>query len=503
MTLRRVTIGRTSDVTVLNPLLYSDLGTGEVLNRIFDHLVLTDERLRYVPGRLTRNWSVSESGLVWDFELRPEARWHDETPVTAQDAAFTFTALQNSASGSHRWMEFMVDGEPIAFEALDAHRLRVRLPRPYPALLNALAWRPVLPRHRYADAPLDGHPLNGSPVGSGAFEFARWHRGDRVVMRARTGYHLGRPPLDEVVWRCLPSAESAVEALIAGEVDYVPGVRPALADELARSGDLRVNASVDAGFTYLGFHLDNPLFADVRLRRAIAHAIDRERLVRDVLDGHGEVAHSMITPLSPWHNADVPRFAHDRRAAGELLDAAGYPPGPDGMRMSEDGRPLAFTLLTVAGDSVKENAAAAVAGDLADAGVDVTVRSHAMGELLRDHVYPRTYDAVLMALVPNPDPAFLHAFYHSAMLTPQGWNRLAYRNPQVDRLLDQSQTQPDRASRMALLNEAQALIVGDVPQVFLFHPMVTDVARRRIKIPQPPRTPGNRFMYLHRWDVTC
>ncbi|GAA1985895.1 peptide-binding protein [Nocardiopsis rhodophaea] len=498
---REVRIGRTADVTVLNPLLYSDLATGEVLNRIFDHLVITDDDMRYVPGRLVRDWATDDSGLVWDFRMRPEARWHDGWPVTADDAVFTFGALLDPAVGSRRRPEFLVAGEPIRFTAPEPHLLRVHLPGPYPALLDSLAWRPILPQHRYRDAPLAAHPLNAAPVGSGAFAFEERGDGGRVVLRANRDYHLGRPPLDRVVWRCLPDPEDAAAAIRAGELDYLQGVDPAAAEELACRPELRTRSSVDASFTYLAFHLDHPLFSDAAVRRALARGIDREGLVRDVLNGRGEVAHSMVTPLSPWHNPLVPRTRYDPVEAEQMLDAAGFPRGPGGLRAAPDGRELAFTLLTVAGDRVKERAAAGVAADLARLGVAVAVETHPMEVLLREHVYPRRYAAALMALAPGPDPAYLHACYHSRMLTPQGWNRTAYRSPVVDSLLDRAETEPDPDARRALLDEAQARIVGDVPQVFLFHPVVVDVAHSRLRLPRPPRTPGNRFMHLHQWDV--
>jgi ABC-type transport system substrate-binding protein len=106
-----------------------------------------------------------------------------------------------------------------------------------------------------------------------------------------------------------------------------------------------------------------------------------------------------------------------------------------------------------------------------------------------------------MALAPSPDPAYLHAFYHSKMLTPVGWNRLGYRNERVDELLERSQREMDPSARRALVQEAQAAIVADAPHLLLFHPVVVDAARSRLRLPQLPRTPGNRFMYLHRWDV--
>lgn len=493
--MKRVTIGRRGDVLSLNPILYTDLETGEVLNRIFDHLVLTDDEQQYVPGRLITRWERSADGMTWDFHLRPESRWHDGAPVTAADAAFTFRSIIDPATGSKRRPEFLVDGQPVEFEAVDRWHLRARLPGPHPSFLASLAWRPVIPQHRYGAAGQDG-----APIGSGAFVFAERRPGDRLVMRANRRYHLGRPPLDEVVWRCFPDQDAAALALVEDDVDYVPGIPPRLAAELESLPGVVVVRSLDASFTYLGFQLQRPLFRDSRVRRAIGHAVDREAIVREVLRGEGSVAHSMVVPTSAWHNPSVRRYAYDPAEAGRLLDAAGWH-DVDGVRRNDRGDRFAFTLLTIAGDDVKERSAAAVAADCARVGIDVRVQALEMGALLRDHVYPRRFDAVLMALAPNPDPAYLHAFYHSELLTPNGWNRLGYRNLAVDQLLERSRAELDLAARRALVHEAQALIVADMPHVLLFHPVAVDAASERLRLPRLPRTPANRFMYLHRWDV--
>jgi peptide/nickel transport system substrate-binding protein len=482
----RVVVGRVGELTVLNPILYSDLHTGEVVNRMFDHLVLTDDEHRYVPGRLVTGWRSNEDGTVWDFFLRPEARWHDGRPVTADDAVFTFESILDPATGSSRHVEFVVGDRPMRFTAAGPHHLRVVLPGPFAPFLAALAWRPIIPRHVYGGAPLATHPANEHPVGSGPFRFGGRPARDRLIMVGNDDYHLGRPGLDEVEWRDLPDADAAVAGLRRGELDYVTAVPAGPAAELAGDPEFRVVRSVDAAFTYLGFQLAAAPFADVRVRRAINHAVDRERLVREVLGGEGTVAHGPITPASPWHHPGVRRYAYDPARARELLAAA----RATGLR---------FTLLTVAGDRMKEQMARRIVEDCAAVGVRVDVSAHPMGTLLREHVYPRRFEAVLMALAPNPDPAFLHAFYHSRMLTPHGWNRLTYGHPVVDDLLERSQVAVDEDERRRLLAQAQELIAEDAPQVFLCHPGVIDVARRGVVVPEPPRMPGNRFMHLHRW----
>ncbi|WP_143466853.1 ABC transporter substrate-binding protein [Lentzea kentuckyensis] len=484
---RSVVIARAQGTGVLNPILYSDLATGEVLNRIFDHLVLTDRAGQHVPGRLLRGWTRSPDGLTWDFELLPEARWHDGRQVTAHDAVFTFESILDPEVASARRPEFLVRGEPIRFFAVDPGHLRAVLPAPYAPFLSALAWRPIIPRHVYADGPLRDHPANAAPVGSGAFRFAG--RSDsELVLRAHTGYHLGRPPLDEVVWRVVSDQDSALEQVLTGQADFVPGLSPRLAARAEAAAEVRLVRSLDAGFTYLGFNTGHPKFADRRVRRALCHAVDRAALVARVLGGEGQVAHGPFAPGGSWYRDDLPRFEHDPRLARHLLREAGI-------------GDLAFTISTVEGDEVKRQTAELIATQCAEIGVDVRIEALPMADLLHTRVRTREFEALVMALVPHPDPAFLHAFYHSSMLTPVGWNRLAYRDRRVDRLLDAGQTELDVAARKELVGEALRTIVADAPQLFLFHPVVVDAVRDTVVMPELPETAANRFMYLHQWRL--
>ncbi|HWM12169.1 MAG TPA: ABC transporter substrate-binding protein, partial [Solirubrobacteraceae bacterium] len=265
--------------------------------------------------------------------------------------------------------------------------------------------------------------------------------------------------------------------------------------------DVAIQRSLDGSFTYLGFQLERPLFHDVRVRRAIAAAIDRDRILREALAGEGSIATTAVVPSSPWHHAGVPPVDHDPRAAAGLLDAAGWRPGSDGLRRDAAGRLLEFTIRTVENDPVKTAAALHIVTDLHDLGIEARVAWHPMGELLERHAVPGDFDALLLGLTPGTDPAYLHSFYHSAMRPPGGWNLLRYANAAVDSVLDRSQRAVDEAERRRLVQAAQAEVSADVPHVLLFHAAAIDAARTRLVLPPLPATPSNRFMYLHRWAL--
>ncbi|MEA2128476.1 MAG: peptide/nickel transport system substrate-binding protein [Solirubrobacteraceae bacterium] len=413
--------------------------------------------------------------------------------------------MLDPATASPRRAEFLVDGKPPAYEAITPHLLRISLPAPHAPFLASLAWRPLIPAHVYDDGDGDAiarNPHNDAPVGSGAFEFESWERGAELTMRANLDYHQGRAPVERVRWRCFPDREAAVEALLDGSVDYVPGVPPAHVAAIEREPRLSLIRSLDGSFTFLGFRLTRPPFDDARVRRALYHAIDRERILATVLRGEGEVAHSAVIPSSPWHNPDVARYPYDPRRAAELLDAAGRrAAADDGVRCDPGGRPLEFTILTAANDPLKAGAARAIADDLAALGVIAHIEQRPLGELLTQRAFAGDFEALLLGLTPGLDPGFLHGFYHSAMAPPGGWNMLAYADGAVDALLDSSQRATDQAERSALVAQALARVALDAPHVMLFHPASVDAATTALSMPPLPPTPGNRFMYMHRWSV--
>lgn len=502
MSRSEITVARHSDTLTLNPLLYTDLVSGEINNRLNDHLIMTDEHMHFIPGRLLQAWEVSEDGLVWTFRMKQGAHWHDGVEVTAHDAQFTFEAILDPAVGSPRRSEFIVGGEAVQFRAVDRYTLQARLPGPFAPFLDALAWRPLIPRHLFAGRnPLEPFSAEGRwPVGNGPFRMAEWKEGDRLVMAANQQYHLPSPAMDRVVWRYVPDKTAAVSLLLDGEVDYVPGLGPEESRRVVAHDDLTLRRYSDGNCTYVAFQVEHPLFRDIRVRQALCHATDRDALVKLVLSGQGEVAHSMVSPVRPWHNPKVARYGYDLQRAQELLESAGWERRADG-GWYRGNEPLQFTLLTVVRDPIKEKAAHLVAAQLGQIGVKVAVRPLEQKELLSQHVYPRQYEAALLAMVPTFDVDDLYGFYHSSQLTPKGWNRFNYSNPDVDRLLEQGRTTIGFKNRKPLYDRVQELVAADLPQMALFHVHTIDGYNRRLVVPQSPGAYGNRYMLMHAWRV--
>lgn len=496
-------IGRTADISTLNPIMVTELTSAVVVTQLYDHLLELDGEFNYVARGIVNGWSISPDGDIVDFELRPGVLFHDGTELTASDVAFTFQAALDPANRSPLRSQLIVAGQELGFEAIDRYRLRLWLPSAPASCLASMACLPLLPKHLYDGKLMPDHRMNNSPIGGGAFRFGEWQPGKYVSILGFEEHYSGPPNLDRVDFVVFDSIEAAIRALFAGDIDYVPDVGAKIARSLDRRKGTTIRWSDAAMVTYLAFNLDVPPVRDLRVRSAIAHAIDRQGLVHEVMAGAAVVADTVVPPNTFWRNVDL--IAHDYNVARAraLLDAAGWRVvDSSGIRRNSARVPLELPIVTSAGDRAKEHAAEFIAADLRRIGIDSSVRTFDLEILLKQYIDPRDYKAAVMALHPGPDPAFLNAFYHSSMLTPAGRNRCAYRNPRVDQLLEDSLSiTRDRLHRKAVLDEIQQIVAADLPHVTLYNPKLANICSTRIQLPADALSHGDDLAVLSKWRL--
>lgn len=500
-----VRVARTTDVATFDPLRYNDQGTGEVLNRLYSHLVVTDSADRYAYGSLVAQACQTHSAgrVRYQLRLRDDARWHDGRPVTAADVEFTISRVLDPTLGSPRRPELLTCGHELTVSADGPRTARIEFTPTGGAGIRALAWLPVLPAHLVASCA-EAAPLGGrrTPVGSGEFRFGSYDRADGTVTLRANPAHWAPPALDMVRWRRFPDSAAAVDSVLRRESDLATSVQPSLVASIDGAPGVRVHATSSGSCTYLGYNTQSGPLRDREVRVALASAIDRQCLVDVVLGGHGIPARTLVHPRSDWHCPDAADYRHDPRAAGEALDRVGWRRTASGTRADADGRILSLSLLTVRGDDVKQDAARLIARQLEQVGVQVRPESAAMADLLNDHLYPRRYELVLLALSPGPSPSFLRAFYHSGGGQSAG-NRFGYASQAVDDLIDALPPMDEQESARGPVWEIQRLVARDVPHVPLFYPDVVDVASARLVLPRQDGLFANRFSDLHQWDVTA
>lgn len=449
--------------------------THPITDQIFNGLVGLDEQLQPIP-ELAQRWTVEDDGRTYKFALQPRVKWHDGTPFTSADVKFTFEqALLKYHSRTRAALEGLVE----RVDTPDDLTAVFRLTRPYGPLLQRLdvVEASIIPKHQY-----EGHDLlNGEPtrrpVGTGPFRFVRYTPANRIELERNPEYFRpGAPQVDRLVFRILPNAASAVAALESGEVDYVLSVPGPDIPRLRRTDGIAVVKSAggsggSACQEVLIPNLTRPPFTDVRVRRAIAHTLDRQFLTDRVYFGQGSPATGPISHLLSWaYTAEVRQYPHDLSLARQLLDEAGLTPNAAGERVA----------VTFTHGANQQRLGQALREQFKAAGISLNLEMVDFNAAV-DRVFARkTFDLGLASYCNGADPDIgVRRVYVSSNIGPYPFsNGASYRNPKIDQLFDEAAQLLDKVPRREKYVEIQRILAEDVPYFWLIDSETVRAHRR-------------------------
>ena len=453
------------DPATLNFVSGTDTSQALVARFVADSLVDEGEDLQPVP-RLADSWEFSADRKVLTFHLRRGVRWHDGAPFSSRDVLFTYRKILDPASRARA--VFLQEIREVT--APDDFTVRVAYREPTVLALDA--WKfPIVAEHLLSQGDFMSSPVHLAPVGTGPFRFVSWHRGREIVLEANRDYVLGRPHLDRIVLRVIPSRATQLQSLLTGETDW-SSIPPEEWDSLR----------ADAGFRrrfrmfehpalylyYIAWNGRTPLFSDVRVRRAMTLSLDREEYLRKVYRGAGVVAATTFHPRQFGYDPSLSPLPFDPDRASALLDEAGWKRDPrDGSR-SREGKPFRFEILIFQGNPVQEQIAALLQEGLSRNGVKMEIRVldfPALLDRLRRHDYEAAFSGWF--LTPDPDPA---PFFHSDPALGAS-NYVGYSDPEADRLIAEAHHAFDPGARRSIYKRVQEILHRDQPYTFLFFPM--------------------------------
>jgi peptide/nickel transport system substrate-binding protein len=479
-------VGISSDPGHLNPAITTSGGTHTASEIIYNGLLSLDDDLNPVP-ELAESWEITEDGAVYTFTLRDDVVWHDGEPFTAADVKWTF---ENALLEYHSRTRASMSDALESIEAPDDTTVVFTFSFPYAPLLLQLdvTEAPILPEHIYEGTdPEANEEANLNPIGTGPFRFVSYTPESEIRLERNPDYFVeGSPSFDELVMRVIPDPSSQVIALEAGEVDWLWGVSgpdlPRLAaDERFSTLETARNPGGANCIMTVSYNLDEPIFQAVEVRRAIAHALDREAFLERVLFGEGAVAQAPISSGIPFAHAeglDLP--AYDVAEAQRLLDEAGWVREGDGTRTAqgvegvEDGTPLAFDFThfpTFAQYGELYRA------QLREVGIDVELRALEPPVFAETVFTDRDFDTNVVSYCNGNDPEIgVRRMYLSSNIAPIPFsNSSAYRNDRVDELLDDAQQTVDLDERAELYREMQEILVDELPYFWLVETVGTRV----------------------------
>nr|HEX4317444.1 ABC transporter substrate-binding protein [Kofleriaceae bacterium] len=388
--------------------------------------------------------------VTYDFTVRSDARFSDGSPVTGDDVAQTFeSVLRDASTVAHKNLVERLR----SVEAVDAHTARFHLVAPLATLMSDLDF-----------GILSFHPGTDGVVGAGPYALRSLDR-EAAELDANPYYYGPAPKLPHVEIRVVPDAAARVLMLVGGSADLIQnGLRLDLVDEVAERPRVQVASGHSVILSYLMMNNDEPPLNDVRVRRAIAYALDRPAIIAASLQGRAVLATGLLAPGEALYNGDVPRYPHDVARANALLDAAGYPRGPGGVRM--------HLVYKTSSDAFRLTVARELASQLGEVGLDVEVRGYEFATFFAD-VKRGSYQLASMQTSEITGPDYYYAYFHSARIPsasdPDAGNRWRYRNADVDRLTDAGRHELDPVRQRAIYDDVQRIVARDVPIVPLWH----------------------------------
>ncbi len=392
----RLVISNAADPKNLNPALASATPTLELSSLIFSYTVRYDEHAKPVPDAVTElptsaNGDVSADGLTIKYKLRHGIKWHDGIgELTCKDLRFTWQVMvnpKNNVNTTDGWSDIH------DVDCADPYVAVVHLKHVYAPFLQQL-WSvngngPIMPEHLLAKlndsvGSLNTAAYNSAPVGSGPYKFVSWARGSEVRLAANPDYFAGRPKIGEILYKIIPDQNTLATQLQTHEVDLAWNLAAASYETVKQIAGLTVITPVVFTYDHIDFNLRRPLFADIRLRRALTYAIDRPTLLRKLRHGLGELSDSFLDKtLYPFaQTANVVHYSYDVAKAKSLLDAAGWHVGADGIRV-KNGQRLSFQIST----QIESNAGRAIEEQVQTfwhtVGAEAVVKKLSTGEFLR------------------------------------------------------------------------------------------------------------------------
>ena len=440
-----------SSPTNLDPRIGVDAFSERIDSLIFDDLLTRGDNLNVAPG-LADSWEIPDP-LTYIFHLHRGVNFHDGRPLTSRDVKWTFDSLlqgkvHSAKAATYRFVDHI--------ETPDAFTVIFRMKEPDAALL----WNISDGAIGVVPYGSDNDEVTRDPIGSGPFKFVSSETDKEVILERNDGYWGEKPKLVRVRFAVVPDTTTEALELRKGTGDIsINSLTPDTVVTLQREPFLEVEHSPGTEIQYLGFNLRDPILRDVRVRQAIAYALNRAPMIRYLLNGWAQPARSVLPPQSWAYNGDVPAYDHDPEKARQLLDAAGYP--------LVNGVRFHLTMKTSTVESTRLMVAV-MQQQLREVGIALDIRSFESATFLADVTHGAFQLYGLRWVGGNEDPDIFYVF-HSSRFPPIGTNRGFYKNQKVDELIDQARREVDPKVRKPIYAEVQEIVANELPYIDLWY----------------------------------
>jgi peptide/nickel transport system substrate-binding protein len=493
----RVAVGILSEPKSLNPLIATSAQTQDILGLIFVKLAQEQADFLSLEPRLAQSWSFGTDSLTITFNLRDDVRWHDGVPVTAADVRFTWQLQVDPEVG---WAGRRIKDRIADVEIVDEFTVRMHFSERYLHQLQDAADGWILPKHLLEGTPaasLAEAPFSRQPVGAGPYQFARWAQGQFVELERNPAfYNEGQPLLESVTFRIVPDMTNLVTQLKTGEIDCLESIPfDALREIHETYPDIKIHRYPSRGMTFVVWNLEDELFADRQMRRALAMAINTPEIIATLWGDLAAVSDSPMHPSLWAHDRSIEPIAFDPEGATAALASLGWTDTDKDGVLDKDGVPFEFEMTTNQGVQVRADVLAMVQEYLRKVGIKVNARVLEFNTFIQGVVKGEFQSCVLGWKVETR--ADLTNFWHSEAVPPNGFNACRYNNPEVDALIERAKSTLDVETAKELWFQCQRQIYEDQPILFVAVPY--EVVGLRDKYCNVRPNVHGFFVNLHEW----
>ena len=478
-----------AEPATLNPITATDAYASNINNYIYESLLKRDEKSLELVPVLAESWDIADDHLQYTFHLKKNIRWQDGHPFTAGDILFSFERIKDPKVDAAHLRNYYQDIERL--EALDDHTVRYHYRIPYFKALEFCGGIPIVPAHLFKDTDnFNQHPIGRQPVGTGPYRLMHWDTGKEIVLTRNEDYWGEKPHLNRIVFKIITDSTVALQVLKQGGLDLM-GLRPIQWVRQTQTKRFEENFQklkyFLPSYSYIGWNMRRPLFADRRVRQAMTMLMDRDMILKKVLFGLGTVINGTFYINSPEYDHNLKPYPFDPKAAVALLKDAGWEDRNGDGVLERDGVPFAFEFLISAGSKFGEQIATILQENLKGVGIKMEIRKLEWAVFVQ-RVDEHNFDACTMgwSLGWDTDP---YQLWHSSQ-ADKGSNFVGFRSEEADRLIEAARQEFDPHKRRLLFNRFSEILHEEQPYTFLF---TTDalvaVARRFQNVDGLPHGP--------------
>ncbi|MES2636276.1 MAG: peptide-binding protein [Pseudomonadota bacterium] len=489
----------TAEPSGLIYMVAGESAAAAIAGNIFNKLLKYDKNLD-LEGELAKKWTVSADQKTIVFELKPNLKWADGKPLTSADVLFTWKLVTDEKTRSPYASDYQLVKKA---DAPDALTFSVTYDQAYAPALDSWAGLQILPKHLLENQDIHTTAFARNPVGSHYYKLDSWTHGENLKLSRNPTSVLGSAKIDKLVTRIIPDNSAQFLELMADNIDLmgldpikysrIIPARPELQKKLALYKEL------GNSYTYMGFNLKHKPFDDIRVRKAINYAINKQEIIDGVYLGLGINIASPYKPGTRWSNPDLQPYAYDPNQAKALLKEAGFVDSDGDGILERDGKPFAFEIITNQ-NKEREKSAVLIQRRLRDVGIDVQIRAIEWASFISRFIKTGDFDVVVLGWGLGLDPDQFN-IWHSSQNQPGQFNFIGYNNPQVDKLLEQGRLELNPEKRMKIYHEFAKVLLEDSPIIYLSAGYGLTAIHKRVKGIDSPAPPAGIGHNSYEWYI--